>query len=80
MILKGGRPEDLDRVRDSLKAHRISVLREMEFTQPDGLTTLALSMQPRRLHDLLLELAAKGVGGELMGYEADEHKPLGQSG
>jgi len=33
---------------------------------------LAVSMPPQSLPDLLLELAAKGVGGELIGYEAGQ--------
>jgi len=72
LILKGGRPEDLARVRSTIEGRRLSVLRERRFTQPDGLVTLAVSMPPQSLPDLLLELAAKGVGGELIGYEAGQ--------
>ena len=77
LILKNGNPDDLARVRASLNEHNLQVLREKEFAQPDGLTTLVVSMPPQSLHDLILELAAKGVGGEMIGYEADKTKQPG---
>ncbi len=80
LILKDGRPEDLARFRSSIREHRLQVLQEREFVQPDGLASLVVSLPPQSLHDLLLELAIKGVGGELIGYEAGEERagPVGR--
>jgi len=74
LILKGGRTEDLARVRSTIEGRCLSVLGERTFEEPDGLVTLAVSLPPRSLHDLILELAAKGVDGELIGYEAGEER------
>jgi len=74
LILKGGRSEDVASVRESIKGRRLLVLRENEFVRSDGLSTLVVFMPPQSLHDLILELAAKGVGGELIGYGAGEER------
>jgi hypothetical protein len=74
LVLKGGRPDDVASVMASIKGRHLLVLREREFVQADGLSTLIVSIPPQSLHDLILELAAKGVGGELIGYEAGEER------
>jgi hypothetical protein len=74
LILKDGRPEDLSRLRSIVKDRELRVLREKEFGQSNGLVTLVVSFPPQKLHDLLLELITRGVGGELMGYEAGEER------
>ena len=74
LILKDGCQEDLSRLRSIVSERGLLVLREKEFGQHNGLITLVVSFPPQKLHDLLLELVTRGVGGELMGYEAGEER------
>ena len=75
LVLKDGQPYDVANVKNFIKKRSLQVLREHEFIQPNGLHTLAVYLPPQSLHDLILELAAKGVGGELVGYEVN-HNPV----
>lgn len=69
LVLREGTEADAEAVRLSLLELGVRVMEEKRFLRENGLITLIVVLPARDLSDLMLDLALRGVGGELIGYE-----------
>ncbi len=70
LILRDGTEADAAAVRSSFLESGAKVLAETRTVQKNGLITLMVVLPAGRLSDVMLDLAVKGVGGEIAGYES----------
>lgn len=59
-------------VRSSFVENGVKVLEETRTSQKNGLITLRVVLPAGRLSDVMLDLAVRGVEGEIAGYESCE--------
>lgn len=80
LVLRDATEADAEALRCSLHETGSKVVKERRLVQKNGLITLMVVLPAKKLSDLMLDLALRGVEGELAGYEAGGPGSAGREG